>query len=216
MAARGGAGASRQASSRTASASPPGERKPRLVLASGSPQRRAILGDLGLDFDVRASDVAEEDEGAPRVVASENALRKALAVAAGARDDVVIGCDTLVATDGVDIWGKPADEAAARATLRHLSGRTHEVVSGLAVVQHGDVRAATEITEVTFRDLDDRTIEWYISTGEWNGRAGGYAIQGRGAVLVKRVVGDYLNVVGLPVAALLELFPGLVEEFGGS
>jgi septum formation protein len=188
----------------------------RLVLASGSPQRRAILGDLGLDFDVRASDVAEEDEGAPRVVASENALRKALAVsdAAGTEDNVVIGCDTLVATDGIDIWGKPADEAAARATLRHLSGRTHEVVSGLAIVQRGDVRAATEITHVTFRELDARTIDWYVSTGEWEGRAGGYAIQGRGAVLVKRIEGDYLNVVGLPVAALLELCPGLVEEFG--
>jgi septum formation protein len=186
----------------------------RLVLASGSPQRRAILGDLGLDFDVRASDVAEEGEGAPRVVASENALRKALAVAADAEDDVVIGCDTLVATDGMEIWGKPADEDAARATLRHLSGRTHDVVSGLAIVQRGDVRAATEITEVTFRDLDDRTIDWYISTGEWNGRAGGYAIQGRGAVLVKRIEGDYLNVVGLPVAALLELSPTLIEDFG--
>lgn len=186
----------------------------KLVLASGSPQRRAILGDLGLDFDVRASDVAEEDEGAPRVVASENALRKALAVAGDAEDDVVIGCDTVVATDGTEIWGKPADEDAARATLRHLSGRTHEVVSGLAIVQRGDVRAATEITEVTFRELDDRTIDWYLSTGEWNGRAGGYAIQGRGAVLIKRIVGDYLNVVGLPVAALLELCPGLVEDFG--
>jgi septum formation protein len=185
----------------------------RLVLASGSPQRRAILGDLGLDFDVRASDVAEEDEGAPRVVASENALRKALAVAADAEDDVVIGCDTLVATE-LDIWGKPSDEDAARATLRHLSGRTHEVVSGLAVVQRGDVRAATEITKVTFRPLDDRTIDWYMSTGEWNGRAGGYAIQGRGAVLIERIEGDYLNVVGLPVAALLKLCPGLVEDFG--
>jgi septum formation protein len=201
----GGAGTSRQASSRRA--------KPRLVLASGSPQRRAILGDLGLDFDVRASDVAEEDEGAPRVVASENALRKALAVAADAQDDVVIGCDTLVATDGTEIWGKPSDADEARATLRHLSGRTHEVVSGLAIVQRGDVRAATEITHVTFRALDDATIEWYISTGEWNGRAGGYAIQGRGAVLVNRIEGDYLNVVGLPVAALLGLCPALVEDF---
>lgn len=177
----------------------------KLVLASGSPQRRAILGDLGLDFDVRASDVAEEDEGAPRVVASENALRKALAVAGDAEDDVVIGCDTVVATDGMEIWGKPADEDAARATLRHLSGRTHEVVSGLAIVQRGDVRAATEITEVTFRELDARTIDWYISTGEWNGRAGGYAIQGRGAALVEEIEGDYLNVVGLPGALLLDV-----------
>lgn len=184
----------------------------RLVLASGSPQRRAILGDLGLDFDVRASDVAEEDEGAPRVVASENALRKALAVAATAEDDVVIGCDTLVAT-GLEIWGKPPTEAAARETLRHLAGRTHEVVSGLAIVQRGDVRAATEITEVTFRDLDDAEIDWYVATGEWDGRAGGYAIQGRGAVLINRIVGDYLNVVGLPVAAMLELCPKLLEDF---
>jgi nucleoside triphosphate pyrophosphatase len=186
-----------------------------LVLASGSPQRRAILGDLGVDFDVRVSDVAEEDEGAPRVVASENALRKALAIAGAAgedADELVIGCDTLVAT-GFDIWGKPEDEAAAKETLRHLSGRTHEVVSGLALVQRGDVRAATEITQVTFRELDDRTIDWYVSTGEWQGRAGGYAIQGRGAVLVKRIEGDYLNVVGLPVAALLELWPALIEDF---
>jgi septum formation protein len=187
----------------------------RLVLASGSPQRRAILGDLGLDFEVRASDIPEEDEGVPRVVASENALRKALAVAGAAADDadeLVLGCDTLVATD-LEIWGKPPNEEAARATLRHLSGRTHEVVSGLALVQRGDVRAATEITQVTFRELDERTIDWYVSTGEWNGRAGGYAIQGRGAVLVRRIEGDYLNVVGLPVAALLELRPELLADF---
>ena len=184
----------------------------RLVLASGSPQRRAILDDLGLAFEVQASDVAEEDEGAPRVVASENALRKALAVAeAGAQDALVLGCDTLVATE-LEIWGKPPNAAAARETLKRLSGRTHDVVSGLALVQAGDVRAATEVTAVTFRTLDDATIDWYLSTGEWEGRAGGYAIQGRGAVLVKRIEGDYLNVVGLPVAALLELYPRLMEE----
>jgi septum formation protein len=199
----------------------------RLVLASGSPQRRAILGDLGLEFEVRASDVAEEDEGAPRVVASENALRKALAVAADAPDAVVLGCDTLVATEldiadhnsgfaGWEIWGKPPNADAARETLRRLSGRTHEVVSGLALVQQGDVRAATEMTRVTFRDLDDATIDWYLSTGEWEGRAGGYAIQGRGAVLVKRIEGDYLNVVGLPVGALLELCPGLMDDFAAA
>ncbi len=210
----GSAGGSRQASSRPGSASPLGERSRRLVLASGSPQRRAILGDLGLDFEVRPSDVAEEDEGAPRVVASENALRKALAIsdAAGGADELVIGCDTLVATE-LEIWGKPPNEAAARETLRRLSGRTHEVISGLAVVRKGDVRAASEITQVTFRALDDRTIDWYVSTGEWEGRAGGYAIQGRGSVLVKRIEGDYLNVVGLPVAALLELCPKLIDDF---
>jgi septum formation protein len=187
---------------------------PPLVLASGSPQRRAILGDLGLDFEVRATGVVEEDEGAPRVVASENALRKAVAAAAApgaGSDEVVIGCDTLVATE-LEIWGKPPDEAAARETLRRLAGRTHDVVSGLAVVQRGDVRAATEITSVTFRELDDATIDWYVASGEWEGRAGGYAIQGRGAALIKRIEGDYLNVVGLPVAALLELYPGLMSH----
>jgi septum formation protein len=216
----GDAGASRQASSREASASPPGERKPRLVLASGSPQRRAILGDLGLDFDVRPSDAAEDDEGPPRVVAVENARRKALAVARAAgdgADEVVLGCDTLVATErdagtAWDIWGKPADAEAARATLRHLSGRVHEVVSGLVLVERGEVRVATEVTRVTFRALDDATIDWYVSCGEWEGRAGGYAIQGRGAVLLRRIEGDYLNVVGLPVSALLELRPRLMAE----
>jgi nucleoside triphosphate pyrophosphatase len=196
----------------------------RLVLASGSPQRRAILGDLGLDFEVRVSDVAEEEAGAPRAVAAENARRKALAVAGDGAGELVVGCDTLVATGeqiadhpfgsaGSVIWGKPPDEAAARATLRHLSGRTHEVVSGLALVRDGEVREAAEITLVTFRELDDATIDWYLATREWEGRAGGYAIQGRGAVLVSRIEGDYLNVVGLPVAALLALEPHLQRDF---
>jgi septum formation protein len=203
------AGGSRQASSRPA-ISPSGRAS--LILASGSPQRRAILGDLGLDFEVRVSDVAEDGVGEPRAVAVENARRKALAVA-GAPDELVIGCDTLVAT-GSEIWGKPADEEAARLTLRWLSGRTHEVVSGLALVRDGEARVATEVTAVTFRTLDEATIDWYVATGEWEGRAGGYAIQGRGAVLVSRIEGDYLNVVGLPVAALLALEPGLMGEFG--
>jgi septum formation protein len=185
---------------------------PRLILASGSPQRRAILGDLGLDFEVRVSDVAERDAGAPVAVAAENARRKALAVAGDGAGELVVGCDTLVAT-GDQIWGKPPNETAARATLRHLSGRTHEVVSGLALVGDGEVREATEITLVTFRELDEPTIDWYLATREWEGRAGGYAIQGRGAVLVSRIEGDYLNVVGLPVAALLALEPHLRRDF---
>ncbi|HEU4977245.1 MAG TPA: Maf family protein [Baekduia sp.] len=189
----------------------------KLVLASGSPQRRAILGGLGLDFEVRPADVAEEDEGAPRAVAAENALRKALAAARAGTDagELIIGCDTLVATE-LEIWGKPPNEAAARETLRRLSGRTHEVVSGLALVRDGDVRSATEVTEVTFRELDEATIAWYLGCGEWEGRAGGYAIQGRGAALVRRVEGDYLNVVGLPVAALLELEPHLMQRYAAA
>ena len=183
---------------------------PKLVLASRSPQRRSILESLGVPFELRAVDVVEEEVGAPVVVAAENALRKATAGSAG-DGEVVLGVDTLVATDA-DIWGKPPDEDAARATLRRLGGRTHDVVSGVALVaQDGSVRAATAVTQVTFRALDEPTIEWYLRSREWDGRAGGYAIQGRGGALVQRIEGDYLNVVGLPVATLLDLWPDLLD-----
>jgi septum formation protein len=182
---------------------------PKLVLASRSPQRRAILESLGVPFEVRVTDVLEEDEGVPAVVAGENALRKAVA-GAGRAGEIVLGVDTLVAI-GIEIWGKPPNEEAARETLRALSGRTHDVVSGVALVDDdGSVRATTTVTKVTFRPLDDPTVEWYLSSGEWEERAGGYAIQGRGGALVERIVGDYLNVVGLPVGALLELWPDLL------
>jgi septum formation protein len=184
---------------------------PKLVLASRSPQRRAILESLGVPFEVRTTDVLEEDEGVPVAVAGENALRKAVAGRAGA-GEIVLGVDTLVAI-GSEIWGKPPNEEAARETLRHLSGRTHDVVSGVALVApDGSVRAATAVTKVAFRPLDDHTVEWYLRSGEWEERAGGYAIQGRGGALVERLEGDYLNVVGLPVGALLELWPDLLEH----
>jgi septum formation protein len=188
-------------------------RRPRLVLASHSPQRRAILEGLGVPFEVRGTDVVEEDAGVPAAVASENALRKAVA-ACVRPGEVVLGVDTVVATD-LEIWGKPPNEEAARETLRRLAGRTHDVVSGVAL-RHADgtVDATTAVTRVTFRPLDEPLIDWYVSTGEWRDRAGGYAIQGRGAALVTRIEGDYLNVVGLPVAALLELWPGLVPPDG--
>jgi septum formation protein len=182
----------------------------RLILASRSPQRRAILEQLGIPFTVRVTDVVEEDTGSPRAVANENALRKAVAGKA-APGEIVLGVDTLVAT-GLEIWGKPPNEEAARETLRRLAGRTHEVVSGVAIVaEDGEVQSATAVTRVTFRPLADGAIEWYLSTEEWRERAGGYAIQGRGAALVERIEGDYLNVVGLPVAALLDLRPNLLR-----
>jgi septum formation protein len=186
-------------------------RAPKLVLASRSPQRRTILESLGVPFEVRATDVAEEDEGVPAFVAGENALRKAIA-ADGRPGEVVLGVDTLVAI-GLEIWGKPPDEDAARETLRRLSGRTHDVVSGVALVDDdGSVRATTALTKVTFRPLDEPTVDWYLRSGEWQERAGGYAIQGRGGALVERIDGDYLNVVGLPVGALLGLWPDLLDR----
>jgi septum formation protein len=183
---------------------------PKLVLASRSPQRRAILESLGVAFEVRPVDVLEEDEGAPVAVAAENALRKALAGKARP-EEVVLGVDTIVVT-GLEIWGKPPNEEAARETLRRLAGRTHRVISGVALVDEGGaVRADEAVTEVTFRPLDAAMIEWYLGSGEWDGRAGGYAIQGRGGALVERIDGDYLNVVGLPVGTLLGLWPDLLD-----
>ena len=155
---------------------------------------------------MRVSGVDEETRGDPREVAVENARRKALAVAA--RDEVVLGADTDVALDG-EILGKPADEAQAQAFLERLSGRTHEVVGGIAVVRDDRLTTSVEVTEVEFAALDPSTVEWYVRSREWEGRAGGYAIQGRGAALITGIRGDYLNVVGLPLARLLALHPDL-------
>ncbi len=165
-----------------------------------------------MSFTVRPSESEELEQGDPGGVALENALRKARAVArAGApgRAEAVLGCDTLVALDGA-IYGKPVDERAARATLNALSGVTHEVVSGVALLLEGEERTATARTGVTFRTLDGPLLTWYLAAGEWRGRAGGYAIQGAGAALVRAVEGDYENVVGLPVATLMDLWPELV------
>ena len=179
-----------------------------LVLASASPQRRAILAQLGATFDVRPTGVQEVSEGDPVAVALENARRKAAACLAGP-GEVVLGVDTLVALDG-RIYGKPDGEAEAAATLAALSGRTHEVVSGLVVAREDGAEEVAVLTDVRFRDLPEAWIAWYLGTGEWRDRAGGYAIQGRGAALVRDVRGDYLNVVGLPLQALLDLLPELV------
>jgi septum formation protein len=175
-----------------------------LVLASRSPQRRAILEQLGIAFEVVAVDVDEIAAGIPHEVARENALMKALAGAAARPGETVLGVDTIVVCDGA-ILGKPPSAEAAAATLKRLSGRTHEVVSGLAYIRCGNPQVVHEVTKVTFRELDDEAVRRYVQTGEWSGRAGGYAIQGQGAALVRAIRGDYLNVVGLPVGVLLDL-----------
>jgi septum formation protein len=183
-----------------------------LVLASGSPQRRAILASLGVAFAVHPTDVREDEVGPPIEVARANAARKARACAralAPGPDGTILAVDTVVATDE-RIWGKPPDREAAAETLRRLSGRAHRVVSGYSLVRGGEESTAHEVTEVAFRALDEATIAWYLDHGEWEGRAGGYAIQGRGAALVRRIDGDYLNVVGLPVGALAALWPAVV------
>jgi septum formation protein len=146
-------------------------------------------------------------------VALENAYRKAAAVG-GQPSAAVLGVDTIVAI-GSRIYGKPADRDAAGETLRALSGRHHAVISGLCLIEPGPptrerVRTAAARTLVEFRELPEAAIERYLDTGEWRERAGGYAIQGRGALLVRAIEGDYLNVVGLPVAALVDMAPWLI------
>lgn len=181
-----------------------------LVLASGSPQRRAILEQLGIGFEVIVSGVDELEEGPPHEVALENAYRKAAAVAAQAGSDrPVLGVDTVVAL-GRRLFGKPDDRAAATEMLSALAGQRHLVVSGVCLIEAGQARTAAAETTVEFRALDQAAIAAYVATGEWEGRAGAYAIQGRGAALVTRVEGDYLSVVGLPVATLIDLAPGLI------
>jgi septum formation protein len=144
--------------------------------------------------------------GEPRAVAEGNARAKALAVPG----ELVLGADTIVTVDG-EILGKPRDAAQAREYLGRLAGRRHEVVGGIALVTGGAMVASdVVVTGVDFRDVGSEVLDWYVGTGEWEGGAGGYAIQGRGAALVAGVCGDYLNVVGLPVARLLELWPQLL------
>jgi len=178
-----------------------------LILASGSPQRKAILEQLGVEFRVEVPELEEVVDGDAHEVVRENALLKARAVS-GER---VLGADTAVVLDD-EVFGKPADERAAERFLRALSGRMHHVMTGVAVIDGGEERSDVAVTEVHFRELTDANLDWYLATEEWRERAGGYAIQGRGAVLVESIVGDYWNVVGLPVPLLLRLMPDLLAR----
>jgi septum formation protein len=159
------------------------------------------LTQLGIEFEVVIPDVEEIEDGDPREMVVENALRKARAV----EGDLVLGVDTTVVVDGVS-YGKPVNKGEAERFLQVLSGRTHEVWSGIALNE----RTATACTRVHFRPLPEPLLRWYLASDEWQDRAGGYAIQGKGAALVKAIEGDFWNVVGLPVAALLELAPDLL------
>jgi septum formation protein len=176
-----------------------------LVLASRSPRRREILEQLGVEFRVEVPEVEELSDGEPRSLVLENARRKARAV----EGERVLGVDTAVVLDG-QAFGKPRDAAEAERFLRALSGRDHEVMSGLAIREAAEEASAVAVTRVRFRELDERTIEWYLSRGEWGDCAGGYAIQGKGAALVMEIEGDFWNVVGLPVPLLLNMVPDLL------
>jgi septum formation protein len=177
----------------------------RLILASTSPQRRAILADLGVDFDVVPPDYDEVPlPGTAAEVVVARALGKARAVAAVRPERPVVGVDTEVVLDGDEVLGQPPDADAARVMLRRLAGRQHRVLSGVAVIGAGEATACVE-TRVHLRALPDDELEAYVATGEWRGRAGGYAIQAEGGGLVASIDGDLDNVIGLPVAALRAL-----------
>jgi septum formation protein len=185
-----------------------------LILASTSPQRRAILEQLGVPFEVVTPCYEEVDEPglSPVALVRRHAEGKARSVADDAGDLAVLGVDTAVVLDGV-VYGKPTTAADAERMLERLGGRTHEVVSGLCVITPGWTATHDERTRVTFRPLTARDLAHYVGSGEWEGRAGGYAVQGLGASLVERIEGDYLNVVGLPAAALVRM---LSQRFAGT
>ena len=185
---------------------------PPLLLASRSPQRRAILEQLAIPFEAVVPQYDEELTGAdPAAEVERHAQGKARAVAGIAGDRPVLGVDTEVVLDG-RVYGKPGDEAEAEAMLEELSGQTHEVVSGLCLLTPAWEELGHAVTRVTFRALTPRELGLYVVSEEWRERAGGYAIQGLGAALVERIDGDYLNVVGLPTALLVRL---LAERFPG-
>ena len=188
--------------------------EPPLLLASTSPQRRAILEQLGIPFDVAAPRYEEHDppNADAAALVQEHARGKARSAAAKAEGRPVLGVDTTVVLAG-HVYGKPADAADAERMLEELSGHTHAVVSGLCLLTQAWEAVEAAATLVTFRPLTPRDLAHYIASGEWEGRAGAYAIQGLGAALVERVEGDYLNVVGLPAALLVRM---LAERFPGT
>ena len=192
----------------------------KIVLASASPRRRELLEQIGIKFDIVVSNEPEDEIDkslSPENYTSEIALMKACNVAnkltgTKRKDSLIIAADTVVYSDG-KILGKPKDSDDAFRILKSLSGKAHEVYTGICVMRLTDGYATSKSikTTVKFKELTDKTIKAYIKTGEPADKAGAYGIQGRGAVLVEEICGDYFNVVGLPLSALYDV---LISEFG--
>jgi septum formation protein len=187
---------------------------PPIVLASASPRRRQLLEMLGIAVEVRPSHIPEVHAPgeAPVAYAERLAADKARSVAREVPGALVLGADTTVVLDG-HLLEKPADAADALRMLRALQGRTHEVVTAVALVADGTVRRATDVTRVTFRPADDALLEAYVDTGEPMDKAGAYGIQGYGAALVDRIEGDFFSVMGLPVRLVLALLRDAGREY---
>jgi len=186
----------------------------KFILASGSPRRYEILKNLGLGFEVVLPEVDEaSDESDPRRLTEELSYRKGIAVCEALgepTDTVIISSDTVVAVDG-EILGKPCDIRDAERMLRMLSGRAHEVISGICLTYNGKSVTAHEVTEVVFDTMSDGDIATAVTLGEPLDKAGAYAVQGIASLFIKELRGDYFNVVGLPVNLLVKT---LKSEFG--
>lgn len=183
-----------------------------VILASQSPRRKELMGLFKIPFTVRVADVdetIEENEPAAQAVARLSRL-KALAIPRE-EDEVIVAADTVVVCDA-EILGKPASEADAYRMLKMLSGKDHQVMTGVTVLRGEKLRSHTEVTTIHFRELTDREILDYISTGEPMDKAGSYGIQGGAALFVERISGDYFNVVGLPVCRLGQLLREVLED----
>jgi septum formation protein len=189
----------------------------RVILASASPRRRELLTLVGIEHEVRPADVDESQLAGETPVAHAERLARAKAhtVAEHEPGAVVIAADTIVVVDG-DVLGKPRDGRDAHAMLRRLSGRTHTVLTAIAVARESRTESAVESVDVTFRPLSDEEIDAYIATGEPMDKAGAYGIQGYGATIVERVDGDYFSVMGLGLRRLVELLErvGAPYRFG--
>lgn len=175
-----------------------------IILASQSPSRRMLLEQAGVDIEVIVSGVDEDvpEDFTPAQTVEALAERKAKAVAALHPGRAVIGADSVVSIDGM-IIGKPANDEAAKATLRRLSGRTHKLFTGVCLIAREKAQVFHQATDVAFYQLTEEEIAEYVAMGESTGRAGGYGIEGVGVMLVKEIAGDYPNIVGLPVAETL-------------
>ncbi|MBP2019153.1 septum formation protein [Symbiobacterium terraclitae] len=182
-----------------------------IVLASTSPRRQELLRQVGIPFVIDAPDVDEHvlEPLPPGRLVEQLALRKARAVARRRPGSIVLGADTIVVVDG-EVLGKPADRADAVAMLERLSGRSHQVLTGVAVVRDGRELVAHEETVVRFASLTREQVEWYVATGEPMDKAGAYGIQGRAAALISGISGDYYNVVGLPLYRTVQM----LSQFG--